>query len=245
MAELDINGERRRARTASPSASASQEFCIDIMSVREIRGWTPATALPQRAGLRARRDQSARRRCCRSSISPSGSASRRPTPTPRHVIIVAQIGAQVVGLLVDAVSDISPCRPTRCSRRRTSARKLRATFVLGVMAIDDRMISLIALEHVMPTLSRRGRMTQPDAPLAARRRRRSDRFRRVRAEPRRFPPHRGDDLRRRRHLLAREQGDAGLCAARQAPARARAAGVSRLLRSRRRTRRAATSARKC
>ena len=24
----------------------AQEFCIDIMSVREIRGWTPATALP-------------------------------------------------------------------------------------------------------------------------------------------------------------------------------------------------------
>ena len=25
---------------------AEQEYCVDIMSVREIRGWTPATALP-------------------------------------------------------------------------------------------------------------------------------------------------------------------------------------------------------
>ena len=25
----------------------TQEFCVDIMEVREIRGWTPATALPQ------------------------------------------------------------------------------------------------------------------------------------------------------------------------------------------------------
>ena len=24
-----------------------QEFCVDIMSVREIRGWTPATPLPR------------------------------------------------------------------------------------------------------------------------------------------------------------------------------------------------------
>jgi purine-binding chemotaxis protein CheW len=24
----------------------NQEFCVDIMSVREIRGWTPATPLP-------------------------------------------------------------------------------------------------------------------------------------------------------------------------------------------------------
>ena len=25
----------------------AQEFCVDIMAVREIRGWTAATALPQ------------------------------------------------------------------------------------------------------------------------------------------------------------------------------------------------------
>ena len=28
----------------------SQEFCVDIMSVREIRGWTPATPLPRSPG---------------------------------------------------------------------------------------------------------------------------------------------------------------------------------------------------
>ena len=28
----------------------TQEFCVDIMSVREIRGWTPATALPHTPG---------------------------------------------------------------------------------------------------------------------------------------------------------------------------------------------------
>ena len=27
-----------------------QEFCVDIMSVREIRGWTPATPLPRSPG---------------------------------------------------------------------------------------------------------------------------------------------------------------------------------------------------
>ena len=26
---------------------AEQEFCVDIMQVREIRGWTPATPLPR------------------------------------------------------------------------------------------------------------------------------------------------------------------------------------------------------
>ena len=29
----------------------SQYFCVDIMSVREIRGWTPATTLPHAPGF--------------------------------------------------------------------------------------------------------------------------------------------------------------------------------------------------
>src|SRR5882724_7312205 len=83
----------------------AQEFCVDIVSVREIRGWTPATALPHspifvRGVINLRGvvlpivDLAAR----------LGLASVEPTL--RHVIIVAQIGQQIVGLLVDAVSEI-------------------------------------------------------------------------------------------------------------------------------------------
>jgi purine-binding chemotaxis protein CheW len=45
-----------------------QEFCVDIMSVREIRGWTPATPLPRTAQLHEGRHQPAR----------GGAADRRP-----------------------------------------------------------------------------------------------------------------------------------------------------------------------
>ena len=34
------------ARELIAFAVGEQEFCIDVMSVREIRGWTPATVLP-------------------------------------------------------------------------------------------------------------------------------------------------------------------------------------------------------
>ena len=34
------------ARELIAFAVGKQEFCIDVMSVREIRGWTPATVLP-------------------------------------------------------------------------------------------------------------------------------------------------------------------------------------------------------
>ena len=91
------------------------------MSVREIRGWTPATALPHAPAY------------VRGVINLRGSVlpivdlaaaprlSRRPTPSARHVIIVVQVGAQIVGLLVDAVSDIlTLTTDERSSRRRTS-----------------------------------------------------------------------------------------------------------------------------
>ena len=46
----ELNPKRARA-SSSPSCIGSQEFCVDIMSVREIRGWTPATPLPHSPGF--------------------------------------------------------------------------------------------------------------------------------------------------------------------------------------------------
>ena len=62
-----------------------QEFCVDIMAVREIRGWTPATPLPQVALLREGRDQPARRGAAdrRPGRAP-GPAGRRADRPPRH-----------------------------------------------------------------------------------------------------------------------------------------------------------------
>ena len=80
-------------------------------------------------------------------------------PTPRHVIIVAQTGRQIVGLLVDAVSDIIAMPADKVQPTPDVGSEAARAFVLGVMAIDDRMISLIALDSVMPSVSGRGRVT--------------------------------------------------------------------------------------
>jgi purine-binding chemotaxis protein CheW len=117
-----------------------QEFCVDIMSVREIRGWTPATALPQSPGY------------VRGVVNLRGSVLPIVDPTARHVIIVAQIGHQQVGLLVDAVSDILTVTDGDVQPTPDVASDLVKTFVRGILAIDGRMISVIALEHVLPDL---------------------------------------------------------------------------------------------
>lgn len=84
---------------------AGQDYCIDIMAVREIRGWTPATALPHAPPY------------VRGVINLRGQvvpildlASRLGLPSPeadsRHVIVIVSVGERVLGLLVEAVSEI-------------------------------------------------------------------------------------------------------------------------------------------
>jgi purine-binding chemotaxis protein CheW len=127
----------------------SQEFCVDIVSVREIRGWTPATALPHSPDF------------VRGVINLRGVvlpivdlAARlglaRVEPTSRHVIIVAQVGKQIVGLLVDAVSEILTVSDDMVQPTPDVASEMAKTFVRGVLAINERMISLIALDEILP-----------------------------------------------------------------------------------------------
>ncbi len=127
----------------------AQEFCVDIMEVREIRGWTPATALPQappfvRGVINLR-----------GAVLPIVDLGARlglgaADPTARHVIIVAQVQNQVVGLLVDAVSDILTVTDGMIQPTPDVASEMVRTFVRGLLAIEGRMVSFISLDRVLP-----------------------------------------------------------------------------------------------
>ena len=127
----------------------SQEFCVDIMSIREIRGWTPATALPHApAYVRGVIN-------LRGAVLPIVDLSIRlglgaAELTPRHVIIVAQVEDQILGLLVDAVSDILTVTDDMIQPTPDVASDAVRTFVRGLLAIDGRMVSFISLDRVLP-----------------------------------------------------------------------------------------------
>jgi purine-binding chemotaxis protein CheW len=149
MSELQ-SGASSSAREYITFRIGSQYFCVDIMSVREIRGWTPATALPRAPGFVRGVIN------LRGVVLPVIDLAERlgftpAVPTPRHVIIVAQTGRQIVGLLVDAVSDIIAQPADKVQPTPDVGSDTAKSFVLGVMAIDDRMVSLIALDSVMPS----------------------------------------------------------------------------------------------
>ena len=131
--------------------AGDQEYCVDIMAVREIRGWTPATSLPQSPPY-----------VCgvinlRGAVLPIVDFNNRlgrgaAQPSARHVIIVTHIGARLVGLLVDAVSDILTVTDEMIQPTPDVACDTVRSFVRGVLAIDGRMISLVALDRILPDI---------------------------------------------------------------------------------------------
>lgn len=127
----------------------AQEFCVDIMAVREIRGWTVATALPKSPSFVRGVIN------LRGAVLPIVDLAARlgfdaTQATDRHVIIVAQIGGQTVGLLVDAVSDILSITDDVIQPTPDVASEVAKTFVRGLLAVDGRMISLVGLDHILP-----------------------------------------------------------------------------------------------
>ena len=126
-----------------------QEFCVNIMAVREIRGWTPATPMPHAPAYVIGIIN------LRGAVLPIIDLSGRlgmkaAEPTPRHVIIVAQVKRKVVGLLVDAVSDILTVTDQHIQPTPEIASDIQRQFARGILSIDKRMICLIELEALFP-----------------------------------------------------------------------------------------------
>jgi purine-binding chemotaxis protein CheW len=141
------------ARELVAFRAAGQDFGVDIMSVREIRGWTPTTIIPHAP------DYVRGVINLRGSVVPIVDLANRLglgaiEPTARHVIIITMLGDHVVGLLVEAVSDILTVPADAVQPTPDIASVDVKGFIEGVIASDDRMIRMIELENVLPEVVR-------------------------------------------------------------------------------------------
>jgi purine-binding chemotaxis protein CheW len=126
-----------------------QEFCVDVQAVREIRVWTPATPIAHAPGF-----------VCgvinlRGAVLPiidfAAWLGLKPTePTTRHAILVVEIRDQTIGLLVEGVSEILTVSEDLIQSTPDVASKMAKDFVSGIVATEGRMISLIALDAILP-----------------------------------------------------------------------------------------------
>jgi len=115
-----------------------------VINVREIRVWTPATPIahapPYIVGMIN----------LRGAVLPIVDfAARlgfaRTEPTHRHAILVAEIRGQSIGLLVEGVSEILTVTSDMIQPVPDVGSSIAREFVAGVVAMQNRMISLTSL----------------------------------------------------------------------------------------------------
>jgi purine-binding chemotaxis protein CheW len=125
-----------------------QEFALSIRAIREIRGWISSTPLPHappyikgminlRGSVLAIIDLAER----------LGLPSVPPNAT--SVVVVIEEGARVIGLLVDAVSDIITA--TEEMRQVTpETGSASREYVEGLLMRDKQIISVLSIPAIMP-----------------------------------------------------------------------------------------------
>ncbi|MBB4154352.1 purine-binding chemotaxis protein CheW [Sphingomonas jinjuensis] len=120
---------------------------VDIMAIREIRAWSPATPLPNvPAHVRGVVN-------LRGVVLPVLDLRHRlgwglTDPSARHVIIVVRIGEQLQGLIVDAVNDIVEVPMETMQPVPDMGDVPAASFLDGLANIDDRLILILALDRL-------------------------------------------------------------------------------------------------
>ncbi|HHX90390.1 MAG TPA: chemotaxis protein CheW [Paracoccus sp.] len=148
-----VSGSRAINREVVAFRVAGQDFCIDIMAVREIRGWTETTILPH-----------AQRYVkgvinLRGSVVPVVDLSERLglgmiEPGPRHVIIITVIDTQTIGLLAEVVSDILTVNDEAMQPVPEIASESARAYISGMVVAHDKMIRKIDLAKVLPAIGR-------------------------------------------------------------------------------------------
>lgn len=126
-----------------------QEYCIDVRSVREIRGWTPTTPMPRtpdyilgvinlRGAVMPVLDLR-----CRLGLG-------RTEPSSRHVIVVIQHGSRLAGILVDAVQETFQLAASLLQAPPAMGSDPNEQFIDAIIPLEGRMLSRLVVGSLLP-----------------------------------------------------------------------------------------------
>ncbi len=121
----------------------NEEYGVNILSVREIRGWTPESRLPNlpdyvRGVINLR-----------GIIIPIFDLRARfgggtTEVSKRHVVVVVQVRERTRGILVDAISDILAIAQDQIkSPPVMGAGLIESQYLSGLFTAEDRMVTLL------------------------------------------------------------------------------------------------------
>lgn len=126
------------------------QYGVDIMAVREIKGWTDVTHLPnQPEYMRGVLN-------LRGAIVPIVDlrcrfGQGRTETSPLHVVIIVQIASRLVGLLADRVLDIVTHEPSQIQPIPRVAQSALLNLLSGIATSEGKMMALIDLASLLPS----------------------------------------------------------------------------------------------
>ncbi len=124
------------------------EYGVDIMSVREVKGWTATTRLPNRPeyvlGVLN----------LRGLIVPIFDLRCRfgqglTEASEKHVMIIIAVDNRIAGALVDAVSDILTVTSDEVKPPPSGDLEIDDQFVHGLIAVEKRMVILLDMKKLL------------------------------------------------------------------------------------------------
>ena len=146
-----------QSKTAAVAPSPSEfisfaiddgQYGVDIMAVREIKGWIDVTVIPKQPEyMRGVLN-------LRGAIVPIIDLRCRlgmglTKTTPLHIVIIVQIDDRQVGLIGDRVLDIVSIDTARIQPVPRTRQEATADFLSGLVTHDDVMIALIDLPQLL------------------------------------------------------------------------------------------------
>jgi len=157
--DWDEAGTARNATTTQTQfisfAIGDDQYGVDIMAVREIKGWTDITHLPKQP------DYVRGVLNLRGAIVPIMDLRCRfgqglTETTPLHIVIIVQIGKRQVGLIGDRVLDIVSVDAAQIQKVPRTAQGTTTDFLSGLVTHDNTMIALIDLPNLLSERDVRG-----------------------------------------------------------------------------------------
>lgn len=136
-------------------AIGDDQYGVDIMAVREIKGWSDITHLPRQP------DYVRGVLNLRGVIVPIIDLRCRfgqglTEATGLHVVIIVQIANRQVGLLADRVLDIVSFEPSQMQPVPKVAKSSQVDFLSGLVTVDDVMVALIDLPNLLTASNEMG-----------------------------------------------------------------------------------------
>lgn len=129
-----------------------EEYGVDILKVQEIRGWEPATNIPNTP------DYVLGVSNLRGHVVPIVDLRQRfslPNAdfTPATVVVIVKVtqGAtqRIVGMVVDEISDVYVVKDADVRDAPDFGGAMATEFIMGLTTVEDKMVVLLDVDHLV------------------------------------------------------------------------------------------------